>query len=144
MRHDHTKEIDGRQWTVTEFPATAGLKIWWELQRALGPAILSVIAEAWSKGDQGAATALAAALSDVSQKISPDQIVDLCKRLLQDTRCDGKEVLPQFDLLFVGGYLTLLKVCAYVVEVNYKIPLADKVRDLMLVASPLISGVQSE
>lgn len=129
MRHNHQREIDGNTWIVNEFSATEGLRLLASLTRLGGGAVAKAIEALPADGSilgMGLNMGLlAAAVADLANRLNEDEVVDLVKRLLATTLCDGKEVARQFDVVFQGRYLTLFKVVGFSLEVNYKLPLAD-------------------
>lgn len=126
MRQFEEREIDGEIWTVQQFPATVGLKMLSRLARLCGGPLGQAVG-AFTKGldselDVGL---LGKAIGSLAERLDENEIEVLVKRLLQDTRVNGKEVLPQFDTLFQARYLTLLQVLGMVLEVNFKLPLPE-------------------
>lgn len=129
MRHNHEREIDGVKWTVNEFPATEGLKVLTALTRLVGGPLTQILG-ALVGGKDGLDSKLdlpllGKAIAQLTDQLDEDHVLALAKRLLRETRADGKEVMPQFDLIFQARYLTLFKVLGFVVEVNFKVPLTD-------------------
>jgi hypothetical protein len=128
VRHSQKKEIDGIVWTVNEFTATEGLRLLTKLTKQLGGPVAKAI-EALPKGGGSILDAqldfslLGSALTDLTGRLDEDEVVNLITRLLACTLADGKPV--NFDLTFQGRYLTLFKVVGFVLEVNFKVPLAD-------------------
>jgi hypothetical protein len=126
MRQAHEREIDGNIWTVQQFPATEGLKVLSRVAKLCGGPLGQAVGALTSGLDSELNMALLGkAVSALAERLDEDDVVTLCKRMLRDTRVDGKEVLPQFDLLFQARYLTLFRVLGFVLEVNYQVPLAD-------------------
>jgi hypothetical protein len=130
VRHTQEREIDGALWSVTEFSATEGLKILTTIARlSAGPLAQAARALGGSVLDAKVDLALVGtAVADLASRLDDDEVVGLAKRMLRGTFVDGKEVSPQFDLVFQGRYLTLFKVLGFVLEVNFKVPLADWLR----------------
>lgn len=110
------REIDGAVYMVTQFPATEGLAILTRLLKLAGPALGAV-----ATGQPGAGRALEVGLfvARLVEKLDEAETVGLVKRLLKDTRRDGREVMPSFDTEFMGNYMTLLRVLGFVLEANY-------------------------
>ncbi len=117
MLESRTKEIDGDVYTTSQFPARQGFKLLNRLKKTLGPAI-----GAWM-GEQAEniITLIGADLSD-------DQMLDLILDFFEFTSVvsKDKETLSgslkhstTFDDHFSGRYGRMLKVLAFVLEVNY-------------------------
>lgn len=133
MRKTHEKDIDGTLWTVNEFSATEGLRLLTRLTNLCGGPVAKAL-ESLPKGE-GILDAkidfglLGAALTDLTQRLDEDQVVELIKRLLACTIAKepgekSKEAGRHFDVTFQGRYLTLFKVLGFVLEVNFKVPLS--------------------
>lgn len=134
MIESKKKEIDGNTWMVSLFSATKGAKILAKIMRLLGGPFGKAIG-----GLSGGVGLLDAkidfsifgdAIGDLANRLDEDEVVDLIKQLMSSVRCDGKEVAPQFDLIFMGRYATMLKVAAYVIQENYKLPFFDYLDNL--------------
>lgn len=125
-----SKIIDGREWSLALLPASAGLKLGSRLVKLLGPAVAEAV-----KSQSGSAAdllntdtnKLGGVFETLSQRLGEPEAADLVKELVTSgVLCDGKEVnAATFDLLFQGEYLLLLKVAAWVVEANYKLPFSS-------------------
>ena len=126
MRQFEEREIDGDIWTVQQFPATEGLKVLARLAKlcggTLGQAVAALHRGLDSEIDLGL---LGKALGSLAERLDEGEVVVLVKRMLQDTRVNGKEVLPQFDTLFQARYGALFRVLGMVLEVNFKLPLPE-------------------
>lgn len=107
-----SKEINGRKYTVSMFPAGTGFQIMFELKNALGPAVGSLI------GDKAEMV-----LTMLGGDLSKEGALDLILRLLELTTVEGTGeglgVEDAFNNHFAGRYGELLKVLAFVVEVNF-------------------------
>lgn len=112
-RRSQERSIGGATWTVTQFPATEGLALLTRLLKLVGPAMGAV-----ARGE-GSALEVGTFVAALVGQLDENETVALVKRLLKDTRKDGREVLPTFDLEFMGNYFTLLSVLGFVLEVNY-------------------------
>lgn len=130
-RHKHTTTIEGLEFAVIEFPATEGLRLLTTLTKLLAGPVAAAL-EALPPGglarllDQEMNFSLVGkAVGALSDRLDEDQVDELVKRLLACTYLDGKEVRPQFDVLFQGRYTTLFKLVWYVLRVNFEVPLAD-------------------
>jgi len=131
------REIDGHTWLVAQFPASESLKILAKLTKLLGPSIAAL-----SGTVEGGKSILdvevggedfARAVSLLVERLDEEDVFNFVKRLLKDTRCDGREVLPEFDILFAGRLTTLIKVLVFVLEVNYEdfFGIVEKVKEVM-------------
>lgn len=126
----HKRTIGGKEWTVVLLPATKGLDVGRRLLKLIGPAVGSAVGGlggAKLLDAQVDATTLGGAFSALADKLGDPDAATLIKELATTgVHCDGKEVTPPvFDLIFQGEYETLLRVAAFVVEVNFRLPLAS-------------------
>ncbi len=112
-RRSQDRVIAGATWTVTQFPATEGLAILTRLLKLVGPAMGAV-----ARGE-GSALEVGTFVAALVGQLDENETIILVKRLLKDTRKDGREILPIFDVEFMGNYYTLLSVLGFVLEVNY-------------------------
>lgn len=138
-----TRQIGGKEWTITLLPATKGLDVGRRLLRLVGPSIGQALGGAGRPGSllDVDSAALGNAVSDLALRIGEPEAAALVKELVTTgVFCDGKEVRADlFDLLFAGDYETLLRVAAFVVEVNFRVPLGrwlDAARALAARSSP--------
>lgn len=138
-RNYEEREIDGHTWTVQQWGASFGLKMLSRIGNVVGGPIGKAIS-----GIQGSGKILDAeintsvigdAISELLEKVDGDQLTLLFKDILRETRCDGKEIYSQFDLLFMGKYQTLIKVVIFAVGVNIQVPLLD-----LLTSLPILGG----
>lgn len=130
MRHTHKQEIDGIEWTVTEFSATEGLKLLTGLTKLCGGPVARAFEAATSNGLDSVVDfgLLGSAASELAARLDEDEVIGLVKRLLASTLANGEEAGGRrFDIVFQGKYLTLFKVIGFVLEANYRIPLGDLV-----------------
>jgi hypothetical protein len=116
MVESKSKTIDGVNFTVTQFPARRAFAVQARLIKTLGPALGAAV----GKG-VGGEVDLSAALQKLADNIEADTLVALAQELLASTRADGKELAGDaaFDMAFTGKLLTLYKVLAFLVEVNF-------------------------
>lgn len=112
-RKSQERAIGEAVWTVSQFPATEGLAILTRLLKLVGPAMGAI-----SRGE-GGNVEVGTFIALLIERLDEAETIALVKRLLKDTRKDGREVLPMFDLEFMGNYHTLLAVLGFVLEVNY-------------------------
>jgi len=138
------KRIGDESWQVTQFAATEGLAVMARLFKLIGPTLGKAIGGLKATGvprigdiQTGTAylgglrglldadisnfnmTAFGDAVMTLADRLDEREVVDLVKRMLADTRINGSEVLPQFDVLFMGDYLKLFSVLRFVAEVNF-------------------------
>lgn len=113
--------IDGKSIRVTQLPAGRGWKLFMKLSRTLFPAIAGLVGavKSWEELDIDN-TGLQKAVELLMTELEPEKSEALIKEILQLTWVDGQESVRNFDLLFQGEYLFLLKVVKYTLEVNYK------------------------
>jgi hypothetical protein len=142
MRATQERTIDGKDWTVTCFPVSEGLKLLVRLGKLiggpLGKAVSGMTGESLLEGELDMA-ALGDAVTELATKMDEDDVLSLVKRLFACTMVvrDGKrhEIQNVFDTEFVGCYTTMFKVLGFVIEVNYSVPLADLFQHL-----PIMGG----
>lgn len=117
-----SKEIGGKVYSVCQFPATEGLKLWTKLMNIASPAIAGIISSVdMSKGildsdaniDSGS---LGEAIKETLCELNESN-VEFIKQLLSSTKVDGKEIV--FDIDFSGDYGNLFKVVWFVIQTNY-------------------------
>lgn len=117
----HEKNINGRVFRVSEFPAMRGWKTFVKLSRGLMPAMASVAGAIKNWEDleiDGDGLVKAAEL--LITELDEDKSEILINELFSLTWIDGQELMPQFDMVFQGEYGMLIKALAFVIEVNYK------------------------
>ncbi len=127
MQSPEVREIDGHSWTVVKFTGRESLALFRRLTALAAEPIADAIMTASKSVSPGedidVTTILAVAggaiglAGKVSSKLTDDEFVALAERLLKFSQCDNKPIA--FDSLFQGGTLMLLKVLAFVVEVNF-------------------------
>ena len=131
-RHIEEKEIDGNTWMVSQLPATEGLKVLTKLIKIVGKPIGKAVKGVTDSNGVGSIldakidyAFVGDAIGDLTSRLDEEEVTGLIKRMFRDVRCDGKEVMPTFDTLFMGRYGTMMKVIVFVIGVNFKVPLAD-------------------
>jgi hypothetical protein len=127
MKKYEERVIDGDTWLVVAFSATEGIKIGKKLLSIAGVPIGKALGGLAGSGslldkkiDFGA---IGAAIGDLFERLGDDELDELLKRLLKCTQINGKDVAPQFDVVFQRRYATLIKVALFAIEVNFDIPL---------------------
>ena len=124
-----TKEIGGHQWTTETFTGRESLSLFRTLTALAAEPISNALGDVGSKirGEDKFDLSLMVAVAGgaiglagkIAGRLSDDELFALSQRLLKQTLCDNKSVLPQFDILFKGDVLLLLKVLVFVVEENF-------------------------
>ncbi len=114
MAQVHTKLIDGYQVQLSPLPAFTALEQFTALTGLLGPALMSLIGK-----DEGMATALAASV----RSVKGSDVTALIRALLATCQVtingNNVPILPIFDTEFQGKLLTVFKITAFAIEVNY-------------------------
>jgi len=130
-KRSEERQIGGQTWMVTQFVATEGLAIMARLFKLIGPTIGKAVAAVPSASIGGTGgfldmdvkalntTVLGDAVEALASRFDENEVVSLVKRMLADVRVNGSEVMPQFDLVFMGDYPKLFSVLRFVLEVNY-------------------------
>ena len=121
MKATQEKTIDDLMVSVSQLPAGKGWRLFMKLNKALLPAISNLIGSVkdWEKLEING-EGLKNSVETLLMELEPEKSEALIKEILQLTRVDGQEVAPNFDLLFQGRYLTMLKIVMFTLEVNYK------------------------
>lgn len=125
-----TKEFSGHSWRVSQLPARRAVAMFTRLGRALGPAAFQALATGGkSLASHGldedvdlvgaVLPALSPALATLFDRLKDDELNEIADVLLETALCDGVPVLKQYDALFQGQVLMLLRVLAFAIEVNY-------------------------
>lgn len=116
-----SKEIDDLKVSVTQLPAGRGWRLFMKLNKTLLPAITKLVGSVkdWEHLDIDG-DSLTEAVGLLLAEMEPEKSEALIKEILELTTVDGHEVVQTFDLTFQGKYLTLIKVVAFSLEVNYK------------------------
>lgn len=114
MAQVQQKVIDGYRIDMSPLPAFAALEQFTALTGLIGPAAMSLLGK-----DEALAGALAASLG----KVKGADVTALTRALLATTSVtvNGQTVplLPIFDTEFQGKLLTVFKILAFAIEVNY-------------------------
>lgn len=124
------RSIGGHTFKISQLPAKRALEMFGRLGRALGPAAFEALAKG-SKilGDDMEADidlvaeilpALAPSLATLFDRLPPGELTGIADVLLEPALCDGVPLGPQFEEVFQGNILLLLKTVAFAVEVNYR------------------------
>lgn len=104
-----TKEINGSNYSVTQFTARRALRLQAKLIKSLGPFLFELSEDKCH------------AMQILSQTISEDTLEGIVIDLLASTRKSGVELTPStIDMEFAGDIGTLYEVSKYVLEVNFQ------------------------
>lgn len=125
-----TKEIDGVEYSVTQWSATKSITMKLRLAQAFGETIASIVAalpdSKNKKGsdednDKADAEALSKGFATLFNNNSPEQIVSLIKECVIGVARDGKKITDtSFEEIFSGDDLLLTyKVAVFTLQVNY-------------------------
>lgn len=125
MLKQETQTIDGLSFTTTQFPAMRAFTLFSKLVKTIGPAI-TVLSGANPESDVAElAPSIATALKDVD----PDAMTILAAEVLSSTSAvmtgpSGAAQVPLnsvdgINLVFMGRLMTMFKVLAFAVKVNY-------------------------
>lgn len=134
MQTSQSREIDGLNWTVSQFSGTEGWRLGGTLLRLASGSIVKII-QAWPSGKSILDAELsdpglfAAGVAEFFATFDEDEFDAITKRLLANTivafEKKNLNAKGSFDLVFQGRYHTLIKVLGFVLEVNFAGPLAD-------------------
>lgn len=117
------KEIDGMTVMVTQFPASEGFKLFTKLMSVVSP-VLGEAANVAKGGNVLDAKvdleSIGKALQSAVGSMNETEWLAFVKRMFADTRVDAKELKDGIDIVFAGKYMTMFKVLAFVIEVNYQ------------------------
>lgn len=124
------KMIDGVEYTCTQFPARAGIKLKITLGKKLLPGLSELLGGQANlsdmMGQEITAGKLASAVEKAIATIDPDEAVDLIMQILSQTRRGTREgqggvefSREMLDLEYAGKYLSLYKVIGFVLQTNY-------------------------
>jgi hypothetical protein len=122
MQKTQEKIINNNSYTVTQFPATKSLKMLHRVGKFIS-APLSALAKdvQTSKGimDQNISTeTLGKAVQAFFESCDENTFEQTVKELLTSTTKNGKQLV--FDIDFCGNMGELMKLLAFILEVNYK------------------------
>ncbi len=122
-------EINGRKYTVTQWPAEKALVYKMTLAKVFGPGIATIFGQlnAFSGDSEDPdvnakqTDALAKGLALIFETSSPEEIVHLIKSSIIGTMCDeGRITESKFTELYSGDNLNeVYKVFMFILKVNY-------------------------
>lgn len=123
------REFEGleHQVIITELPAMKAGRLAVRISRILGPAL----GRAVQGLDLEGASSLDALLESVNfksvgeglellfDKLTEDEFEGITRALLQPALYGGKPLMPMFDVVFKGKFITMLKVIGFAFEAQY-------------------------
>lgn len=114
------RTIDGMKFTVTQLPAMKGLRTLNRIGRVLGPAFAKVAGASGSGNVTDMdLSKLGDAVEALFERLTDDELEQLTRELLAQATCDGKLLMPQFDLILAGKVDVILQLLRFAFEVNY-------------------------
>lgn len=131
MLKQEERDIGDRRFQVTQMPAGRGRKLLVRLSKVIGPTLAAGLQE-MPEGDEEATVgdlpvrALSGAIFELCEKLTEADLDYVCSQLAGDTKWseDGESWTSlsskgQFDLVFAGRYLDMLKWIGFGLEVNF-------------------------
>ena len=121
MQAIQERVIDDLKVSVSQFPAGKGWRLFMKINKTILPALSNLVGsiKSWETMDIDK-DGLNKAIEVLLMELEPNKSEALIKEILELTTVDGQNAVQGFDLLFQGRYLTLIKIVAFSVEVNYK------------------------
>lgn len=123
MREMVEKEIDGKDYSITQFPTTKSLKTLQKLVKYAGEPMAMMAAlqtkEAETLAPEKQTELIGKTVKSLCERIDDEGVVDLIKSLSSGDAllCDGKQV--SFESHYQGSLDHLFKVVLAVIEVQY-------------------------
>lgn len=123
-----TKEINGREFSVREWPAEKAILMQLKLVKVLGPAVAALAASVDSSESLGNAVAL------LFDKSSPEDVLSLIREVLEGVAVEGERMtktsINQYFANSDSALLEIYQVFFFVLSVNFggllKGPLGEK------------------
>lgn len=126
MKESKTIKVDGRDYTVTPFLTSQGVKLLTDLVRVAGePLITLAVSLKDHKGSVLEADVTPERISQIMTglmaRVETDTIDNLFKRVLEGTMIGttSRTCANEYDTYFVGDYVHLFKVVAYSLKEQY-------------------------
>jgi hypothetical protein len=114
------KEINGATYSVTQLPARRAIRLKAKLIKLFGPALAQMVLQTTAENESKSKNSLVAAIESLAASLDPAEFENLVVEVLQGSRKNGKELLPQIiDLEFAGDMESLYKLLMFILEVNY-------------------------
>lgn len=106
-----TREINGKQVFVRQWPANKAMEMQIGLLTAMGDESLAFVMGDWNFGN----------LMYVLQRVEKDVFLPFVKQCIYSARVDGKEInAASFDIELSGELKFIYDLFSFVVEVNFK------------------------
>lgn len=122
MLNTETTIINGREWSVTQFPGTKALDAVHMLAGAIGSGLKGVVLSG-GKVSLDSEVNIADIISGILSNLgSPKETESKLLRLLRHTRIDGEPILKasDFDSLFAGpAFFDIVPGIKFVLQVNF-------------------------
>lgn len=133
MRESETRTINGKTYVFFQFPATKGVKVWLKLVKILGNP-LTLLVQNIAKGSSGkgikgalekelgsflADISLETVVADLLERVDVEDTTGIIMDLMSSVSYEGKPLNEIFDIHFKGSYMSLCKVIAAALEVQY-------------------------
>lgn len=128
MRKAEFKEIDGYKYRCDMMPVRRAQRTWIDLLSTLGGPAIEAIASGMDNEEQDAIALLTASISVIAQKLEgtvSERLIEAVFEGVSTTEGEGEDILElkpwdaKFESHFHGRLLTLYKVWAWAVQVNY-------------------------
>lgn len=117
------KEIDGKQITVTPFFGLTSLTHKTRIIKLLGPGVnglFKIDIKSLKNIKEADIGFIGFAISQLCEKLNPDEFASFILDLLSSTRIDGVEIKKAvFDTEFMGNLTFMYKILWFVLEVNW-------------------------
>lgn len=119
MQETQTKIIDGMEVSVSQLPARRAMKMFNRLGRVFGPALGKIMASSPDGLKTMNIGAMGDAVAMLFEKFTDSEQDFIMNELLATAVVDNKPLMPIFDTMMRGKTLTVYKLLAFALEVNY-------------------------
>lgn len=119
MQKTETRVFDDLAITVQQLPATRGVKLSRKLMTVAAPVVGALQGMSLDRDVSALGDALAKALEQFSEKDLEELIRTLLETAKVETEGRIAPLMPLFDGLFAGRILTVYRVLAFALEVNF-------------------------
>ena len=120
-----TKQIDGKEVTVTSLPARRALKLKFRLLKIFGPTLGTLLSSANTQSSDTPNVALSGssltdAFTQLAESIDPDIFVGLIEQMFDSIQIDGKKIsMELFDVVFASKLSVVYQIIWFFLELNY-------------------------